>query len=393
MFRIGKSGLTVRAFRTPTTLNWTFLLLVVFVAFLEGRNLGYRLMFAAVVLVGVVWHEAGHAVAFALIGRRSRIVVHGLGGFTIPDDQSEMTDAQGIGVSLAGPLSGMVVGLVALWLQIRGVGQDTEWSFYLLSDLVLVNLGWGLVNLVPIIPLDGGHVMERLAGMAAPGLRATLPYVISIAVCIPAAIVAWQLGYALAGVFAIGFAALNLRLMADARATERIEAADRRADAALAMLSTAPGDQAGPHVRAALSTNLTSDGYTRGATGLAGALAWRMGPHDDVELAQLVSHLAGRSDTAFLAAAAAHRRRSDAETCALLTRGFAVESTPPPEWLVQRLLPTRAEVEEVARWIDQLGLAERHSGLSRLMASLESAGRPNDAAAVRPLLARPLVLA
>jgi plasmid stability protein len=118
-----------------------------------------------------------------------------------------------------------------------------------------------------------------------------------------------------------------------------------------------------------------------------------MGPHDDDEIAHLVSHLAGRSDTAFVAATAAHQRGADAETRALLTRGFAVEGTPPPEWLVHRLLPTRHDVDEVAAWIDQLGLAERHNGLSRLIASLEAGGRPNEASSVRTLMARPLVSA
>jgi Zn-dependent protease/plasmid stability protein len=391
MVRVAKNGITIRAFRTPVTLNWTFLLLVAFISFLDGRTLPFRLMFAAVVLVGIVWHEAGHAVAFALIGRRSRIIVHGLGGFTIPEDQRELTDTQGIGVSLAGPLSGMVVGLVALWLQIRGVGQHTEWSYYLISDLILVNLGWGVINLIPVIPLDGGHVMERLAGLAAPRLRATLPYLISVGVAVPAAIVAWEMGYGLAGLFALAFAALNLRLMTEARAAAQVDAADRRADAALELLATTPIDAAVPQVRAALGSKLSPDGYNRVATALAWALAWRMGPYDDTEVAQLVSHLAGRADTAFLAAAAAHHRGATAEARALLTRAFAVESTPPPEWLLRRLLPTRHEVADVAAWIDQLGLAERHNGLSRLTASLEAAGRPTDAAAVRSLMARPPV--
>ena len=376
MVRITRSGIRIQAFRTPLTLNWTFLLLILFIGFLDGRTLAFRLMFAAVVLVGIVWHEAGHAIAFALVGRRSRIVVHGLGGFTIPEDQRELNDTQAIGVALAGPLSGMVVGLVALWLQIRGVGQRTEWSYYLLSDLILVNLGWGIVNLIPVIPLDGGHVMERLVRLVAPRLKSTLPYLISVAVVIPAAIVAWRMGYQLAAVFAIGFGLFNLRLLQEARAEEKVEAADRRADEAVTMLATVPADVAIPAARQALSSGLSPAGYTRTANALAWALAWRMGPHDPGERTLLVGHLAGRADTAFLAATVSHQRGTPAETKALVTRGFAVECTPPPPWLVERLIPDAEATAEIAEWIDQLGLAERHLGLSRLVSSLEANGRP-----------------
>jgi membrane-associated protease RseP (regulator of RpoE activity) len=35
-------------------------------------------------------------------------------------------------------------------------------------DFVLwVNLGWGVLNLLPILPLDGGHIASSLAGMVA----------------------------------------------------------------------------------------------------------------------------------------------------------------------------------------------------------------------------------
>jgi stage IV sporulation protein FB len=35
-------------------------------------------------------------------------------------------------------------------------------------DFVLwVNLGWGILNLLPILPLDGGHIASSLAGIVA----------------------------------------------------------------------------------------------------------------------------------------------------------------------------------------------------------------------------------
>src|SRR5664279_4493383 len=113
------SGATVRVGTTPITLHWTFLVLLAFFTFWTPLPVRYGLMLAGVALVGILWHEAGHAVAFAAIGRRSRIMLHGMGGVTIPDNQSPMTDVQTIAVSVAGPLAGIVVGLIALALRLN----------------------------------------------------------------------------------------------------------------------------------------------------------------------------------------------------------------------------------------------------------------------------------
>lgn len=203
--------------RTPVTIQWTFLILVALFAFASARPAVYGLQFAAVALVSILIHEAGHALAFASYGRRSEIVVHGFGGLTISEARTPLRDGHSILISLAGPGTGILVGLGALWLQRQGVGQSEAWSFYLLSDVVFVNLGWGLLNLLPIIPLDGGHVMERLVGRAVPSRRATLPAAISLVVAGAAAITGFLVGYQFAGMLAAFYAMFNARDLLDAR--------------------------------------------------------------------------------------------------------------------------------------------------------------------------------
>jgi len=389
---ITASGATVRVGKVPVTLHWTFLALMAFLAFWTPLPVRYGLMLAGVALVGILWHEAGHAVAFAAIGRRSRIMVHGMGGVTIPDDQAPMTDIQTVAVSVAGPLAGIVVGLIALAIRLNEVAPQHNWSTQLLADLILVNLGWGVLNLIPIVPLDGGHVFETLCNRLFPGLRHILPYAISIAIAIAGGIVGWIYHFYLTPLVALALVALNVFLMRDHSRDVKTENAIERVDAALAQLSSShPGD-AIDSLRLALSTQLPDDAADRAALGLAWALAWRAGPYDSVELAALIHRLVGRRDTAFLAAARADQAGSGPEARAMVVRGFAMEGTPPPQWLVARILPTAADVTEVAEWIDQLSLAERHAGLGRLVASLESSGRPADANSVRARLARPIAV-
>lgn len=383
-------GVTVRIGRTPVTLNWTFLLLAGFYILALGRPWQYGLMFAGVALVGILWHEAGHAVAFRLVGRRSRIVIHGIGGVTISDDQRDLRDAEGAGVALAGPLLGIVVGLIALWLQLHDVGAHALWSRVLVSDIIFVNLGWGLLNLLPVVPLDGGQVVERLVGQIAPRHRHTVPYLISIGVSLVGLIVAWRGGYPLGVAFAGAFALINLRWFSDHRRIARRERADTAALGALRQAAVTPL-AAEEELRAALGSPLSAPVWIEVATTLAWMAAWRLAPGDQQTLAALCQRLAGHADTGLLAAVDAHARGQRREATLLLARGFSAESTPPPDWLVTRLLADRLAVDALADAIDGLALGERHQGFSRLITVLEQAGRVSDAATIRERMARPVV--
>ena len=379
---IGK-GLRVTVFRTPVTIDWTFLLIIALFAFGGARPWQYGLMFAGVAFVSILWHEAGHAVALAATGRRSTILIHAMGGLTISEDRGDLRDGQSIGISLAGPLAGMVIGLVAVALQQADVGQHQLWSYVLLHDLVFVNLGWGAINLLPILPLDGGHVMERLTNRAAPDRADTLPYLISIAVAVPAGIYGWSRGFGLTLVFALGFAALNVHMLIGHRKESAESDLAQRANEALDLLHSSTPD----HAIDALEAVVRDDPPPRIAgpvmVGLAWALAWRLSTDDEAKLNYLVGQLSGRRDNAFLGAVLAQRRGARHETQALMVRGFASESTPPPPWFIARLLPTTRDVDEIAAWLEQMSLLERHVGLGRLAASLESGGRPADAIRVR----------
>lgn len=382
-------GVTVRVGRTPTTINWTFLILVALYTLVLGRPWQYGLMFAGVALIGILLHEAGHAVAFRLVGRSSRIIIHGIGGVTISDDPGDLGDGEGAGVALAGPLVGIAVGLVALWLQLHDVGAGALWSRVLIGDWIFVNLGWGLLNLLPVIPLDGGQVLERLVGLVAPAWRHTVPFIASIVVSLACLGFAWSGGYPIGVALAGAFALLNLRWLSDNRRAVRIARADRAAEEALALASVNPNAAHG-ELLAALSTPLSPDVDAQVANSLAWISAWRMAPGDQAVLAGMRHRITGRFDTALLGAIDAHARGERDEAVVLLARGFAAESTPPPPWLVARLVPTTADVDALAGAIDRLGLGERHRGLSRLIATLEQAGRSNDTAGVRALMAKPV---
>ncbi|MFP2911713.1 M50 family metallopeptidase, partial [Pyxidicoccus sp. 3LFB2] len=139
-------------------------LLFFLIAFASGwglRDEPARLaLWVAIVFVSVLLHELGHALAFRRYGCPSTIELHGMGGTTTGRDAERLTHRQSAWVSFAGPGMGFLLGggvwalsrLTPLGEQGGLVGEATR-------QLLWVNVGWGLFNLLPLQPLDGGHLL------------------------------------------------------------------------------------------------------------------------------------------------------------------------------------------------------------------------------------------
>lgn len=120
----------------------------------------------AVVFVSVMFHELGHAAAGLAFGLEPSIELHAMGGTTSWATQRRLSTAQRVTISLAGPFAGFLVGGV-VWA--AGLGYPPFARAGLYGMLLFVNIRWGLVNLVPMLPLDGGNVMAHLLSAATSG--------------------------------------------------------------------------------------------------------------------------------------------------------------------------------------------------------------------------------
>jgi Zn-dependent protease len=169
---------------TPVTVHPLFWL----IALLLGSSGDILLIpiWVAVIFVSILIHELGHALAFRRYGQRSQIMLHFAGGLTIPEPvywgsgyaNVSLTPNQHIFISLAGPVAGFLfAALVIAGVTLLGGSVMTTWLFgfiplpldaflpsggrvvaVFVSMLLWVNIFWGLINLVPVYPLDGGHV-------------------------------------------------------------------------------------------------------------------------------------------------------------------------------------------------------------------------------------------
>lgn len=128
------------------------------------------LVWGVVVLVSLLAHELGHAVAGRRYGATPEIRLHGFGGVAIMHG-SRFSRPQSIVVSMAGPAFGFALGMVVLVLYL---GFIRHWKLplelgYGVAMLLYVNFFWTLINLLPILPLDGGQILRDLAGPSRAG--------------------------------------------------------------------------------------------------------------------------------------------------------------------------------------------------------------------------------
>lgn len=161
-----------------------------------------------VVFFTTLVHELGHAVAFLAFGRQPSIVLFGLGGLT-HGDGPPLGRGKDVVMSLAGPLTEMLlIGVPALYL-VRRVDPASDTLAITLDLLVWVGIGWALLNLLPVLPLDGGRVaagiLEGVWGLS--GARAARWF--SIAVALAGTAFAAAKGFFFGAAFGLFFVAQN----------------------------------------------------------------------------------------------------------------------------------------------------------------------------------------
>jgi len=129
--------------------------------------LGFILSVQTLVIIVVVllFHEGGHIAAMYLLGYRDlQILFLPFVGAVATSKQPESSAIKGFIVSLMGPLPGIVLGLVLL---MYGDPLWPEW----VSELTYMLLFLNLFNLLPIMPLDGGQIINQLLFFRHPRLQ------------------------------------------------------------------------------------------------------------------------------------------------------------------------------------------------------------------------------
>ncbi len=146
------------------------------------------LIFILVFFLSILVHELGHSIAFRAFGIPSRVVLYWLGGLAVPESswghQRGLTANQQIMVSAAGPLAGFALAalfagvaialggvLIPVWQGIfpivvpdlsGSVVSGNQALFLFFYTGLFCNIFWSLLNLAPVLPLDGGQISNQV---------------------------------------------------------------------------------------------------------------------------------------------------------------------------------------------------------------------------------------
>jgi stage IV sporulation protein FB len=150
---------------TSVSVSTSFLIVAALIALDDGGLSLSNLLWLFTVAFSILWHEFGHAFAFERYGcGPSAIVLQGFGGVTINRPPSGRWPR--ILTSFAGPFASLALLALPLMLlsyaiygELLGPRSVRFPHEQLLRMLIACNLIWGVFNLLPIYPMDGGQML------------------------------------------------------------------------------------------------------------------------------------------------------------------------------------------------------------------------------------------
>lgn len=153
--------------RIPISIYPTFWIFAALIGYLNSMSLIGTLIWVGIIFVSVLFHEFGHALTALMFGENPRIELVALGGLTCHQGQ-KLPFWKQFFIVLNGPIFGFLLVIIAtILLQIPALSQKMMGT--ILSLTRMVNLFWTIVNLLPVMPLDGGQllriILERIFGL------------------------------------------------------------------------------------------------------------------------------------------------------------------------------------------------------------------------------------
>jgi stage IV sporulation protein FB len=183
--------LNFRVLGIPVRVHPLFWLVALLLGMSGRQDAVSMILWVVAVFGSILVHELGHALTARAYGWQPWITLHGFGGLA-SYRPTYRNPASQILITLAGPGAGflfaavIVVGIAASghrvqfgwqgWVLPINYSIQSDKLGLLVDDLLYVNIFWGLVNLLPVYPLDGGQITQEVLQVLNPrdGLRQSL---------------------------------------------------------------------------------------------------------------------------------------------------------------------------------------------------------------------------
>ena len=195
----------------PVRVNGAFLfLLLVLGAQLQRPDL--IAIWGVIVFVSVLIHELGHALIGRSFGLVPVIELNGMGGLTSWENPgTAMSHGRLIAISLAGPFAGFIVAGALLLAGRLGFHPQHPLAAFAFKQALFVNLAWGVFNLAPMLPLDGGNVLRSALNIVTKGRGEKPARLVSMVVGVLMLLYAFLAGQWWLGALAAFFTWANLQ--------------------------------------------------------------------------------------------------------------------------------------------------------------------------------------
>lgn len=118
-------------------------------------------LFVLAGFISVLVHELGHALTIKSYKVPTSITLQAFGGYATYPARS-LDRVQSFLVTAAGPATQLVLALVAHIILHRI--PYNEGIFHFLTSLKWISIIWAVLNLLPVLPLDGGQLVNALLG-------------------------------------------------------------------------------------------------------------------------------------------------------------------------------------------------------------------------------------
>lgn len=376
------AALSFRIAGVPIRIHWSFVLMAVVIGGAGVQDASTVMIWVVVVTASILLHEGGHAATFAAFGVPSQIELQALGGLTRPLGGPALTAPRWLSVSLAGPLSGIVLGsLIYLVVQASGGTTPGSEAELVVKAVLYVNVGWSLVNLLPITPLDGGHVLEALLAMTRLRRTDEVAQAVSLVTIVVVGVVATSHGYPLVPIVLGYFWLANAMAWWQRRSHQQDQPLATLLNAAMERLRA--GDDAGAELDARAALVQARSPQVRAAAARILALIAVRGGSQQLAL-EVLGHV-GRDlapDDGLVGALLAVAGRS-AEAIPYLYRAYAAHPGDDTGEPLARVLVAAGQPEEAISLVE--GPQAAHLGAATetgLIEALLGTGRYADAAAL-----------
>lgn len=227
----------------PVRVELTFLVTVFLLADSRRGTIADFGIWLGVVFVSVLVHELGHALVGRRFGLQPDIRLYGWGGLTGWTSGGPLTPGRRLAVSLSGPATGIALGVACAGAG-RALPDDALLLQRVADDFVWAGGVWGCVNLLPILPLDGGRALQAILARFAPSREEPAARIVSAATGLAVGALALQRGWLMPGLLAVWLGVDSARRLLEARRQEQDRALCERVEPKLKAL-VEEGDSAG----------------------------------------------------------------------------------------------------------------------------------------------------